>query len=405
MGIVAGELNGSRAVEIKIASACCTSFYLVIMTIVAEGDNNPYNPIPKEWEDGQSSWEEFGHDNNPDICGLPLLSVAEWENGRYWERNKPVLVSGVTDGWAALSNWKKQEMLHRYPNAEATMGDAKIVGETGPDNAGKNLSPTTLYDFITKYMYDPTKYFFDRKIAIPKPMLDDCKPLPMPTSAFFQSSQDMGEKRRSISIRSKSDPRLRWKDHLAISIGSDLQGLTFHNHPEAWNIVIFGKKRWILWDHARWKDNTTLQDCTTRDWANNYLHVTGAEWIRRLYPDVARQYEIRNHGHDCIQHAGQMMFIPHKWMHMVVNIGDTVSVVSEVGLGMGEGKKPEDFLYDPNYAARNEEFWLQFARGSFFCSLVIMVFSLVRLIRPSWFQSHQGNNICTLHPKRHSKLG
>ena len=33
---------------------------------------------------------------------------------------------------------------------------------------------------------------------------------------------------------------------------------------------------------------------------------------------------------------------------MVVNIGDTVSVISEVGLGIGEGKKPEDFLHDPN---------------------------------------------------------
>ena len=248
-------------------------------------------------------------------------------------------------------------------------------------------------------MYDPTNYFFDRKIAIPKPMLDDCTPLPMPTSAYFD--EPIG-RRRSI-IRSKSDPRLRWKDHLAISIGSDLQGLTFHNHPEAWNIVIFGKKRWILWDHARWKDNATLQDRTTRDWANDDLHVTGAEWIRRLYPDTDRQYEIRNFGHDCIQHAGQMMFIPHKWMHMVVNIGDTVSVVSEVGLGIGEGKKPEDFLYDPNADASNEKFWLPIARGSFCCSLIVMVISLIRLIKPR-FQSHQGI-ICSLNPKSHSKLG
>ena len=404
-------LGGRELVNAEVVVNGCSGvegndvLFLVIMTIlqaahiVADGDNNPYNPIPVEWEDGQSSWEEYGHDNNPDICGLPLLTVAEWESGRYWERNKPVLVSGLTNGWAALTHWKKQEMLRRYPNAEATMGDAKVVGETGPDNAGKNLRPTTLYEFITRYMYDPTNYFFDRKIAIPKPMLDDCTPLPMPTSAYFD--EPIG-RRRSI-IRSKSDPRLRWKDHLAISIGSDLQGLTFHNHPEAWNIVIFGKKRWILWDHARWKDNATLQDRTTRDWANDDLHVTGAEWIRRLYPDTDRQYEIRNFGHDCIQHAGQMMFIPHKWMHMVVNIGDTVSVVSEVGLGIGEGKKPEDFLYDPNADASNEKFWLPIARGSFCCSLIVMVISLIRLIKP-WFQSHQGI-ICSLNPKSHSKLG
>ncbi|KAL7554849.1 hypothetical protein ACHAWF_018394 [Thalassiosira exigua] len=32
---------------------------------------------------------------------------------------------------------------------------------------------------------------------------------------------------------------------------------------------------------------------------------------------------------------------------MVVNIEDTVSVISEVGLGTGKGKKPEDFTFDP----------------------------------------------------------
>ena len=35
-------------------------------------------------------------------------------------------------------------MVRLYPDAEATMGDGKVVGETGPDVAGKNLSPTTV---------------------------------------------------------------------------------------------------------------------------------------------------------------------------------------------------------------------------------------------------------------------
>ena len=60
-----------------------------------------------EWEDGPTSWEEFGHDNDPAVCGLPVLTVEEWEAGKYWEGNKPVLVKNVTDGWAALTNWKK----------------------------------------------------------------------------------------------------------------------------------------------------------------------------------------------------------------------------------------------------------------------------------------------------------
>ncbi len=71
------------------------------------------------------------------------------------------------------------------------------------------------------------------------------------------------------------------------------------------------------------------------------------DWIRRLYPDPWRTNVVRTRGMDCIQDAGTMMFVPRGWMHMVVNIGDTVSVISEQGLDKGEGKRPEDFLDDP----------------------------------------------------------
>ena len=111
-------------------------------------------------------------------------------------------------------------MLRRYPNAEATMGEAKLVGETGPDDAGKNLKPTTVKEFITKHMYNPTRYFFDRKIAIPKGMLEDCHPFPMPTRAYLNdptagATFAPSKKKRVI----KKPDRELWRDHLAISIG------------------------------------------------------------------------------------------------------------------------------------------------------------------------------------------
>mmetsp|Transcript_9213 Transcript_9213/g.19905 ORF Transcript_9213/g.19905 Transcript_9213/m.19905 type:complete len:423 (+) Transcript_9213:136-1404(+) len=311
-----------------------------------------------EWEDGPTSAEEFDHDNNPEICGLEYLTVEEWEAGKYWEKDKPVLVKNVTAGWKALNNWKKQEMLLRYPDAEATMGEARLVGETGPDEAGKNLQPTTVKEFITKHMYNPLKYFFDRKISIPKGMLEDCHPFPMPTRAYLENpnASEKYAPSKKKKVRSTPDREL-WRDHLAISIGSDLQGLTFHHHREAWNVVLFGSKRWILWDHARWNGHNEMQWRLTRDWAND-AHVTGAEWIRRLYPEPDREREIREFGHDCIQRKGDMMFVPHRWMHMVVNIGDTVSVISEVGLGGGEGLKTVDFSFDPNESSDDsEDYW------------------------------------------------
>jgi len=317
------------------------------------------DPSWLEWEDGPNSAEEFDHGNPPELCDIRRATVEEWEAEKLWEGIHPIIVMNVTDGWAANTKWKKQEMLHHYPDAEATMGATRIVGDYGPDAAGKHLTLTTLKEFITEHMYHHDRYFFDRKIAIPEGMLKDCH-FPMPTRRFLEDPDKAAGAGWAPSKKAKVrkiPAREVWRDHLAISIGADLQGLTLHHHREAWNIVIFGAKRWILWDNARWKNNSTRQAAFARDPDGHQYR--GHEWIQELLPSKMRQYEIINYGYDCIQRAGEMMFVPERWMHMVVNIGDTVSVISEIGLGIGEGKKPEDFLYDPleSSSSDDEEEW------------------------------------------------
>ena len=296
--------------------------------IIISGDEIDYGNHNTNWEDGLASWEEFGHDNS--ACNIPRLTVEEWERGRYWEGIKPVIVRGVTDNWAANTNWKLQEMLRRYPNAEATMGDSRYIGQNGPEHSRSMLTTTTITEFITKHMYNPTKYFFDRKISIPKGMLEDCNPFPYPTRAFFQE--------KNLEYHHQ----YYWRDHLTISIGSNLQGLTFHYHGAAWNAVVHGAKRWILWE--RTSLNNTEQTRFSKD--ENGEVITAAEWIRTLPQHPKRIQEIKTNGHDCIQHAGEMMFIPDSVAHMVVNIGDTVAVVSEADVDMREegGKKRNDEL-------------------------------------------------------------
>jgi len=77
---------------------------------------NPTLIPPCYFTDAPASKEEFDHDNSPDVCGLPILTVEEWEAGRYWKGKKPVIVKNVTDGWAALEHWKKYVTfdLHAY---------------------------------------------------------------------------------------------------------------------------------------------------------------------------------------------------------------------------------------------------------------------------------------------------
>jgi hypothetical protein len=109
----------------------------------ANGDID-YGNHNTQWSQGPSSWEEFGHTNDPSVCKLQTITVDEWERGKYWRGNVPVMVMNVTTNWDANVHWELDEMLRRYPDAEATMGDGRRVGEIGPDAAGRLLSPTTV---------------------------------------------------------------------------------------------------------------------------------------------------------------------------------------------------------------------------------------------------------------------
>lgn len=69
-------------------------------------ENSPYAKY-KNWEDAPASWEEYGHDNDESVCGVPRLTVEQWEKGKYWQKNKPVIVMNVTEHWPAVEHWKK----------------------------------------------------------------------------------------------------------------------------------------------------------------------------------------------------------------------------------------------------------------------------------------------------------
>lgn len=277
------------------------------------------------WENAPSSLQEFDHDNDASVCRLPIITVNEWENNRYWERDVPVIVQNVTDTWMANMHWTKSQLLKRYPNVVVGMGRSKDLGQTGPDNAGDRITHTTIHEFVTHHMHDTTseKYVFDRKIKMPEELMNDCRPFPLPTRMYDED--------KATILQSGIPPRSMWKDHLALTIGRDLQGLTFHRHNAAWNIVVFGTKRWILYDAKRIENNITRLKRMTRD-VHKPVQPSTSEWIRTLYHKDERLDEIRNYGHDCIQRAGDMIYVPKGWAHMVVNIGDTVAVVSERGL-------------------------------------------------------------------------
>lgn len=123
------------------------------------------------------------------------------------------MVKNVTENWSALQHWTKEELMKRYPDMVVGMGNSKELGQGG------GLRRTTISDYILNWMHSTSKYVF-HTLGMPEVenFLADCTHLPMPTRMYY-------EDREAVTQSSIPEDKM-WKDHLAIAIGHDSQGLT-----------------------------------------------------------------------------------------------------------------------------------------------------------------------------------
>ena len=96
-------------------------------------------------------------------------------------------------------------------------------------------------------------------------------------------------------------------------LGPPLSGAPVHFHRNAWNVLIYGQKRWFLYppDRAFYSSE----------------HVW--DWWRSSYKDSPDALE-------CVQYPGDLVFVPDMWGHAVVNLRESVGVASEFIYGASE---------------------------------------------------------------------
>jgi tetratricopeptide (TPR) repeat protein len=96
-------------------------------------------------------------------------------------------------------------------------------------------------------------------------------------------------------------------------MGPPLSGSPVHFHRSAWNLLIYGQKRWFLYP----PNKTYYSKKHVWDWwKENYRNA----------PDAL----------ECVQHPGDMMFVPDMWGHAVINLREGVGVASEFIYGASE---------------------------------------------------------------------
>ncbi len=122
-------------------------------------------------------------------------------------------------------------------------------------------------------------------------------------------------------------PDYRW-----LIMGGPCSGSTFHIDPNgtsAWNACLAGTKKWVL-APRRTRLPGVFPDASFGEVATT---LSAVEWFVDFYAQLREQGVPAL---ECVQRPGDVIFVPHGWFHIVLNLESTVALthnyVSETNL-------------------------------------------------------------------------
>jgi histone arginine demethylase JMJD6 len=251
-----------------------------------------------------STWHDIGyykHDKkilSNKTYGAPIdyISVHDTTQQEFEEKYKntytPCMILGMADDWPAMKTWSFENFNERFPND-------KFILANGDE---KRIRYKYFYHYVNHKKHrrdDIPLYLFDSDFGDEKRasrvLLDEYEVPEWFDEDFFAI---LGEDKR---------PPFRW-----IIAGPKRSGCSLHIDPlgtSAWNTLIVGKKRWVMFPPHTFKSEKELKT------------DPGASWFINEYPKYKDKFHI-----DVIQKPGETIFLPNGWWHVALNIEDTISV-------------------------------------------------------------------------------
>ncbi|XP_061372157.1 arginine-specific demethylase JMJ22 [Gastrolobium bilobum] len=219
------------------------------------------------------------------------ISVEEFVLN-FEEPNKPVLLEGCLDNWDALRNWDRDYLLQLCGDVKFSVGPVEMkLGD--------------YFGYSDQVREERPLYLFDPKFVEKVPKLGSEYEVPV----YFQ--EDL------FVVLGNERPDYRW-----IIIGPAGSGSSFHvdpNSTSAWNAVIKGSKKWVLFP----PDVIPPGVHPSPDGAEVASPVSIIEWFMNFYgaTKIWKKKPI-----ECICKAGEVIFVPNGWWHLVINLEESIAI-------------------------------------------------------------------------------
>lgn len=220
-----------------------------------------------------------------------------------FERSRiPVIIRGALKAWPSISEgrWSVEALLRRFKHT---------LFKVGEDDKGRKLKLKlkTFLDYMECQTDDSPLYLFESGMDGATRSLRDDYWIP----EFFPDDY-------LNLVGRESKPPHKW-----FCIGPKRSGTTVHRDPmgtSAWNALTYGAKRWVLFEPR--EDRALVKGKKHRRKGEDDEGIHYFDYLlprlRTDNPDL-KVYE-------CVQEAGDIIFVPGQWWHGVLNLTDTIAV-------------------------------------------------------------------------------
>ncbi|KAJ7331213.1 hypothetical protein OS493_019995 [Desmophyllum pertusum] len=267
----------------------CVVIYYVIseLSITLPNTLEALSPDVSGWQRA-SMEEEMKY--NTSLCTIErreASSLNSEEFERVYRYKKPLIVhfsNGAAD-WTNPMKWTKASLLKLYSRWSILSGTSEDIVRRG----GNGDTQTSFNEYLDmmheKKHNDEPMYVFDRTFYN-----DSDLPQSIKVPVYFNIKDGV--------------------DSSIFFLGGSGSGVSFHKHADAWNGVIFGRKRWFLYPPQKTPPGGVWPSFSQLD------------WINKVYPNLP----LKDKPLECVQEEGEILYLPESYYHGTVNIGDTMAI-------------------------------------------------------------------------------
>lgn len=245
------------------------------------------------------------------------LTVKEFLS-EYVAKSKPVLIRskdarGLLKDWRAWDEWSRKGLTDKYGQIEVNISSSSSIvalregGDNDKGASSRLISKAKLGDFIGEAM--------GRDAADATALADKDPPYLFRTRQLPGLADDYTHSPFFDDIEIFHHDMLTREKIALLFVGPGNSGAYFHQHMSANNALIYGAKHWYLLP-----PQASIGD---KGWETA---KSMPAWVEEIMPKL----DVKPL--QCVQHAGEIAYVPTLWWHGIVNLCDSVGVALEVGL-------------------------------------------------------------------------